>query len=515
MVELRQIRIPFDNLTLEAVVQELNSFVGSKVQEIRQPNEFEVSIALYAGGREAAFFLSCHPVYFRAHFITKRLSNQSQPPIFCSTLRARLEGGRLVEVNQVQNDRLLMLEFESPAGPARLIAELMGKHSNLILVDGKNRILSAAKWVGASKSSRPIQPNGIYALPPVMTGEGNVRRSPFLQKLLEASKTSAVGLFQPVLSPGHGAYPVSVAALGLPEFPRASISIALEQHYARLIPELATDQLRTSLLNQLNRTLLAKEVAISDLRQAEEAGGRAPLLQRYGELILAYGASALAETSELDVWDYDGSPMKIRLDPELDFKSNANYYFDRAKKAKARMGLVLDQLQKLTSQHVQILTLIERVRTEERLDGLKAEAIKNRWLVIQSLPTANKDDRPFAGHRIREIQGPGGYAVLFGENAESNDYLTLRVAKPNDYWLHVRGDTSAHVVIVTGNHPEKVQLETLQYAAKVAVQNSKAKHAGYVSVDYTLKKYVRKPRGGAKGTALYSNEKTLHVEKNP
>ena len=102
--------------------------------------------------------------------------------------------------------------------------------------------------------------------------------------------------------------------------------------------------------------------------------------------------------------------------------------------------------------------------------------------------------------------------MLFGENAESNDYLTLRVAKPDDYWLHVRGSVSAHVVIRTDRHPEKIGKELLVFAAKVAVQNSPSKHSGFVPVDYTLRKYVRKPRGASAGTALYTHEKTLHVE---
>jgi predicted ribosome quality control (RQC) complex YloA/Tae2 family protein len=123
-----------------------------------------------------------------------------------------------------------------------------------------------------------------------------------------------------------------------------------------------------------------------------------------------------------------------------------------------------------------------------------------------------KEDRPYEGHRVRELLGPGGFTILYGETAEANDYLTLRVAKPNDYWLHLRGGVSAHVVIQTGNHPEKVQKEVLLFAAKVVVQHSPSKHAGYVPVDYTLKKHVRKPRGAPKGTALYTHEKTLHIE---
>ena len=114
--------------------------------------------------------------------------------------------------------------------------------------------------------------------------------------------------------------------------------------------------------------------------------------------------------------------------------------------------------------------------------------------------------------RIDQLIAPGGWTVLYGENAEANDYLTLRVARPNDLWLHIRGATSAHVVVQTRNQPERVQRETLEFAARVAVRNSPSKHAGYVPVDYVLKKHVRKPRGASKGSALYTHEKTIHVE---
>ena len=121
-------------------------------------------------------------------------------------------------------------------------------------------------------------------------------------------------------------------------------------------------------------------------------------------------------------------------------------------------------------------------------------------------PSSRRID-PYQGHKIRELQGPGGWRVLYGENATSNDYLTTKVAKPNDWWLHVRSGTSTHVIIPTANHPEKVSREALEYAAKIAVMNSTSKHSSYVPVDYTLKKYVRKPRGSAVGLAVYDHEK--------
>lgn len=507
-------KIPFDSFTLAAVVAELRSYVGGKVQNVRQPTDTEIVLALYANGREAVLLLSCHPLFARAHLITKRPGNQPSPPQFLSALRSRIDGGRLVEVRQIQGDRILEIVVETPEGIFRLIAELMGKHSNLILVDDGGRVVGAAKWIGRSKSSRPIQPATPYLLPPVMSGGEGLKSSPFLRRLIETIGHEPAP-DHPVLSPGFGAYPASVAVLGFTEHSRASISIALEQHFDQAIPAHETDALRTTLVNQLERVIFARDTALGDLRKTEAAGGKAPEWQRLGELILAYGPSAPAGAKAMTVWDYDGTEREIKLDPELDFRANANRLFDRAKRAKGRMGIVGDQIQRLAADRESIAALVARIQGTTRLDALRdlqEEAKRRRYLTTQVAPARNKEDRPYEGHRIRELAGPGGWTILYGENAESNDYLTLRVAKPNDWWLHVRGATSAHVIVVTRNQPDRVQRETLDYAAKVAVQNSPSKHAGYVPVDYTLKKYVRKPKGAAKGSAFYTHEKTLHVE---
>lgn len=508
------IRIPYDSFTLAAVVEELREYVDGKVQEIRQPNDYDVVLALYSGGREAIFLLSCDPTFARAYFITKRTGTFPNPPAFLGALRSRLEGARIVDVRQIEGDRVLEMKFESSGGTYRLIAELMGKHSNLVLVEPGGRILGAAKWVGGNKSSRPIQPGIPYSWPPVLEGGNHLKPSPFYRKLSEALGL-APAMGTPVLSPGLGAYPASVSVLGLTEFSRPSISIALEQHYAQAIPKHLADSLRASLVTQLERVVFAREVALDDLRQAEEAGGKAPTWQRNGELILAYGSGLPAKSEALEAWDYEGSPITIKLDPELDYKENANRYFDRAKRAKGRLGLVRDQIARLSAERDSVADLVRRIRESERLEQLRelqTEATGRRWLMTMAAPTKQKEDRPYEGHRVRELLAPGGWTVLYGENAEANDYLTLRVAKPNDWWLHIRGSTSAHVVVVTRNHPEKVQRETLEFAARVAVQHSPSKHAGYVPVDYTLKRYVRRPRGAPKGTALYTHEKTMHVD---
>jgi predicted ribosome quality control (RQC) complex YloA/Tae2 family protein len=531
------VRIPFDSIVLSAVLNDLVPFLGGFVQDIRQPDENTVCLGIYKGGsqasagQEAMLLLSCDPVFCRIHLITRRPGNLPQPLTFCTALRARLDGASLVDATQIASDRILVLRFDSPKGEHLLVAELMGKHSNLILLDHERRVVSAAKFVGTDKSSRPISPRAVYTWPPVISepllevptprdpsawfrfgAEQPERCSPFFRKLVESCQ--APQKWQPVQVAGAGAYPVDLSCLGLPALPRSSISVALEQHFSTAVIEHRTEARRSGLIGSLNRVILARETAIADMGQTLQSDAKAAAWQRSGELILAYGASAAPGAASLEAWDYEGLAVALKLNPELDFKGNALAYFERAKRAKGRGSILAEQLSRLEADRLNLLAFLDRVTAAKRLldvEDLWTEAKSRRWLTEQ-IHVKNKEDRPYEGHRIRELLAPGGFKVLYGENAESNDYLTLKVARPNDMWLHVRGSTSAHVVILTGNHPEKINKEQLLFAAKIAVQQSPSKHAGFVPVDYTLRRYVRRPRGAAKGTALYTHEKTLHID---
>jgi len=219
----------------------------------------------------------------------------------------------------------------------------------------------------------------------------------------------------------------------------------------------------------------------------------------------------------LEAWDFAGNPVTIPLLADLSPAENANRLFEKARKAKQGAPSVADQIARLEDDRAAIAELLARLDLAESpadVADLVAEADRRRWLFHQPPPTRTKEERPHQGHAVRELLGPQGYKILYGDNSTSNDYLTLRVAKPNDWWLHVRGGPSAHVVIQTGNQPDRVPREVILFAAQVAVRQSPQKHAGYVPVDYTLKRYVRKPKGAPPGTALYTHEKTIHVERD-
>ena len=486
--------------------------MGAKVQSVRQPNNDTVILELYGRGQTRNLLISCHPEFFRAHFTTRKSSTLQNPPQFCTALRTNLVGLSLEAVTMTASDRILKLDF----GDWKLISELMGKHSNMILVNTNNTVQAAAQWIGKAKSKRPILAQHKYENPPVLRGLPDATEFKEPPKtILPRQNPRNSDKWQPGFSGSMGAYPFDLSDQYPDWMPNDSISYALENYYLIEIQRREIESKRSWLLSQLNRVLLAREVAFASLIEARDTGGKAVGWQRNGELLLAYAHEVKPDMESIVLNDYDASPMEIRLDPELSAKENALRYFDKAKRAKGRQGQVAEQIDRIQGSAAQLrvaITQVEEAKSMQILGGLEEEARKNRWTQEQPVAKGGVIDRPFDGHRIRDTLGPNNYKILYGENAESNDYLTLRVAKSNDYWLHVRGHTSAHVVIQTNNQPDKVPKEVLLAAAKIAVQNSNQKHAGYVSVDYVLKKYVRKPKGGAKGTALYTNEKTLHVE---
>lgn len=523
---------PFDSFCLAAVTAELKKLVGARVQKVWQPDPLTVVLSLYWGS-ERLLLLSADPVFARAH-LTGRRPGRGELPEFCVQLRKRLTDARLELVRQRGLDRVLELGFSAEDGDSMLVCELMGKHSNLMLVDSRRAVVAAAKWVGPRHSRRPILPGKPYEPPPfaprpslLKARDGDDLRdyegvSPFLAKLIasgvpleEVQRAVREDAYLPVVSPGFGAYPWTLESLGLPVVAKASISQALDAAFTERVEQTRLEQTRSALRGRLNRVLLARETALNDLEEAVDAAEKARDTQILGELILAYQGMVRAGDSRLTAWDMEGNEVEIRLDPKLSAMENAERYFAKAKRAKAGADQVRSQRERIGQDVDGIALMLESLElcaTADEVAELEDKARRNRWLVEMRAPTA-KEERPFEGHSVKELLSPGGYRVLYGLNATSNDYLTTRVAKPNDWWLHVRGATSAHVILLAGKAPEKVPAADLLFAAELAVRNSPSKHSSYVAVDYTLKKYVRKPRGSAAGSVTYTHEKTLHVDK--
>jgi hypothetical protein len=161
--------MPFDILALAAVTDELQATVGGQVQRIIQPSAASIALAVYAHRTQRWLLTSVDARYARVHLSTQRLAKAfATPSSFVMLLRKHLEGRRIGAIDQTPHERVLTVRFRGHDQEILLIAELMGKHSNLILLDANRRILGAIKAVPPSQSRvRPVLPGREYAAPPV------------------------------------------------------------------------------------------------------------------------------------------------------------------------------------------------------------------------------------------------------------------------------------------------------------------------------------------------------------
>jgi len=559
--------IPFDSLNLYAVLTECQLLVGGRIQDIRQPDAHTVVLFVYAQRAEHRLLLSIDPQHARLHKITSKVPNAPVPPPFCQSLRKHIEGGFIKSLHMVGFDRVVEIAVQTREGIYTLIAELMGKHSNLILVDPGGLIQSALKWVSPRQSSvRPIRSGERYQLPPtrvetlknpLLMTESDWRElwhlsdgKPDWQAHLEGlSRFTAQELdlvaqqegiegvirwmerlrraeWQPIVvrDPAThrllGAYPLPLRQLPVDwQHPRSTVNLAWEQAFVDRISHAGQEHLRSSLLTPLRRALQSRARALKELEQALTEGQKADRWQLFGALILAYGHTVEPGSILLKAPDYTQPEMplvEIRLDPDRTPAENAERYFQKARRARENQSLLQSRYASLQEEYHLLQSFVARAEQSTQTEELKrlyAEAQERGWLrEVQSVSPARRAEQdPFEGHKIRVHLSPDGYQVLVGENAQANDYLLTRVARPNDWWLHVRTGTGAHVIIRTNNQPQRVPRSTLEFAGRLAVKHSTDRHAHTVEVDYTLRKYVRKPKGAPSGFALYTHEKTLRI----
>ncbi len=341
------------------------------------------------------------------------------------------------------------------------------------------------------------------------------------------------GAFRPIyVAPRKGtlpaAYPFPTAQLTEnAQQVAASLNFALDDAFKI---QIETAQF-TAQLNDLRgridreiRRLTKQEVSIARTVAESE---RAEEHKQSGELILANLWKIKAGDSELMAQDYFDPELrdrKIMLDPKIAPQENAEACFRRYRKAKESVNRAAGEqaeveksLRKLAEakrkadywQDDPTLTTapIQRLRTELMESSLLRP---DEAAETDSINKHGPKPLDFKGFKIRRYYHDG-YEILVGESATANDFLTTRLAAPNDLWLHVRAAASSHVVIRTRGQGEGIPRSVLEFAARQCALHSSQKHAGLIAVDYTLKKYVRKPRGAAPGGADYERETTLHI----
>ena len=555
----------FDSVVLAAVADELNRRIAEgKTMEVHQPEPLEVVLTIRTPGANHCLLISADAESPRIYLTSVKRPNPKTPPNFCMVLRKYLKGSRFEGAEQVDFDRILRLGFAAYDGERlALVVEIMGKHSNVILVNGLGKILGSVKLITKQKSRyREVLPGRQYIPPPAqgklnpltmskgeleelsasaaptdqaawlvktLTGmspflakELTMRSGPLAEEFIEYFARIRNQKFSPVLITDDSGQSIGFYAFKSVQYPEAnqherpSISTVADMYYMTALPRKTFKQAKEEFVHRLEREMKAAEAALETIEAGIKEGEGADRLKQIGELILAQSASIphQAESAKLtDYYDPNGAQITVTLDPSLNAAENAQAYFKKYQKAvsgaealKGRLAEIRARIRLLKK----VLDSAESITSEEQIGELQ-EVLEGQGIHArkQEEPEKKKGSE-FAGHRISRVQSDG-WEILVGQNSEANDYLLTRVARPSDWWVHVKASASAHVVIRANGKPEAVPRSVLHAAAELAARHSDSKHSSLVPVDYTLRKYVRKPKGAPAGKALYQNEKTIYV----
>lgn len=566
-----------DGAFLHIVCNELQPLVGARVDKVYQPSREEIVVSLRTyrdGGKKIV--LSANSVSARVNLTTAAFENPQQPPMFCMLLRKHLSGGRLMAIRQDGLERIVSLDFEctNEIGDIvtnSLVAEIMGRHSNIILVrDG--RVIDSVKRITDDISSvRRVLPGIQYEAPPRQDRLCLLDAEP--QQVLDAiadsperlcKKLSAVleGV-SPILTremAWYSAKDVDAACNALSDSAKDRLRFILGRVKSAVsggeccftvVSEpggrkkdfcfINIEQYSTSMVishensaNELLDGFFASQDRTERTRQ--RAHDLLKLLMNSYERVsrkLELQKKELAECSEREVFrvrgdlinaniwrlekgqskavleDFStGEPVEIQLDPRLTPAQNAQKYYTEYRK----LDTAEKKLTELIAKGQQELVYIDSVfDAASRTDSESDLAEIRRELREQGYLKGGVR----ADEKVKKTSDPlhfrssEGFEILVGRNNRQNDQLTLKTAKATDIWLHTQGIAGSHVIIRTeGRQPGE---QTLFEAAQLAAFHSKGRSGSGVPVDYVAVKFVKKPAGAKPGMVIFTNNRTLYV----
>ncbi|HYD41786.1 MAG TPA: NFACT family protein [Anaeromyxobacter sp.] len=467
------------------VAAELQPLVGSRVTSVWVHGERALTLELHGRAGGALLLVSAEADRSRLHAATRRPPQPESPFPFQAVLRREVEGARLAGLAASPGDRVVVLELERARGPARLVAELTGRHGNLFLLSADGVILaSAGRNLSLRRRLVPGEPYVAPSLPPADPGAPVREERP------------------PRFAPaGDGPLPLSAA---------------IEEAYERQEEERRLLEARRRLREPLRAAVARATRALEKLADealrvpaAEDDRRKADLLKSNLRLVRR-GAREVAVTD----WTEEG-PREVRLaiDPALTPQANMERYYRRYRRIADSAAQVSARTAEVQKLRVALQALLAQVEDAPLavLPRLEKEA-RRLGAGPRRAPLPRKKQEKLPPYRA--FRSLSGAAILVGRNAEQNDALTLRVARGNDLWLHARGVTGAHVVVRLEKGKAADQ-DALLDAAHLAVHFSDARGAPQADVAYTRAKYVRKPKGAAPGAVTYSQEKVLLLRTEP
>lgn len=565
-----------DGIVTRAIVHQLQPYKGARINKIYQPNNHDILFNIRSREGNGKLLLSVNPTYPRVQLTERSFVNPKEAPMFCMLMRKHCESGTIEEIEQVGMERVIHITIRQrdelgDVSLKKIIIELMGRHSNIILIDSiTGNILDGIHHITPAISSyRIVMPGVAYTTPPEQNKlnplESN--KESFITAYTESEQEpiswivdSFSGLspliaqdivyragkeevaeqynaplklwhaFSRVMEPvkNHEYKPVMganakgkmvfsavpLALLGDEFKTYDSISDCMEDYYGEKAERDTVKQKVSDLLRFLHNERSKNIKKLDHLNEDLTDAGDADQYRIWGELIFAslYNINKGDKSVEVsNFYDEDQAMITVPLDPLLGPTENAQRYFKKYSKYKNSLIVIGEQLDKTHEEIRYMDELLQQLSFASMNDTeeIREELIQQGYLRDRSKKTRKKKkktDKP----TLHVFTSSEGIEIYVGKNNLQNEYVTNKLAGPNDTWLHTKDIPGSHVVIRSNEFGDA----TLEEAAQLAAYFSQAKESSSVPVDSTLIRHVRKPSGSKPGFVIYDHQKTIFITPN-
>ena len=556
-----------DGMLLSLIAKELSDeLIDSHINQIHQPSKDEFVINFRTKSGSKKLFMSCRADCARVHIIENAPENPATPPMLCMLLRKKLCGAKLCDIRQIGFERILFFDFDctNEIGDRErltLCIEIMGRYSNIILIDSSGLVIDAVKRIDVTMSNdRVVLPKIEYILPQSQ-GKLNVLECDF-EEIQTAVDMSEKSLDKAVLSSVQGISPIMCREIEHKVFSGSTLQSQiinicdiLSQNTATPLMVLKDDNtpfdiaftdisqygesMKTECFDSFSELLdkfyyqrdmavrmkqrsmdLHKLVSNSIERISKKINVQTQELLKSkdreelrikGDLLQAnlYRIQKGAMFAEVENFYEENSPtIRIVLDPSISPAQNAQKFYKAYAKAKTAQGVLKVQIEKAQAELVYMQSVqdfLNRAQSDSELSQIRLELVEQGYIKEHR---KGKQKAPKALPPI-EFETKDGFTVLVGRNNKQNDVLTLKTASKSDYWFHTKNIPGSHTIVLTQG--KEITQQAIIEAAQICAYHSKAKDSAQVPVDYTVVRNVSKPSGAKPGKVIYVNNKTVYV----
>ena len=552
----------FDGLITKSIVSELNTYLcGGKINKIYQPNKNEIILDIY-NKKKFMLNICIDSSNCRINLTNHLNENPKIAPNFCMLLRKYLTSGKIISLETYNLDRIIIINFENynelnDLSKYKLIIELMGKHSNIILVNKKNIIIDSMRHISSKQALRNTLPANPYAFP--TSNKFNlleISQDEFIDKINLDVEKNLINICSKLftgISKSFMFYTLQKLKIDANTFNENDLIKLYEyinniifQHntsctefdfnskkdFAITISDKATSinsfideyyynkettetfinyrntvlKLILSVLDKYNKKLAFIQEKLNECKDMDK-------YKLYGELITSnlYKINNNINIDSITLENYyeNNILITIPLDKKISPSNNAKKFFKKYNKLKNTLEIVTKQKAQIQNEISYLETIIYSLENSTNIQEVNEihEEIEENILSKNNFHISKSKNESLELHKVNL----DGFTIYIGKNNKQNDYITFKISDKNDLWFHVQGFHGSHVLLKTNSQKIDDNHPIIFKCARLAALHSKASNENKVAVDYTLIKNLKKPKGAKPGFVIFNNFKTIVI----